>query len=268
MAGRAVAEAQASAAAAALDAAMALDEALSLQPTDVRFMGAAGLVHAMVGNYTRADQLLVVVLDATNGGGSSNRNTKKEEYESLHMYPALALESTARPSLALLHYRRVLEPILHQHHLHHHHHHRQQQQQQLQQQQQQQQQQQATMMQVQPQEWHTRRARQRHAALRLAKLLEVDAAPNAGQNLSHLWDACVAGGLWLHRLQRPGYVVPGYNLLSAPWWTDTHYLLEEPPAGIEAGREARHPHLTDMQQLIHRDSDDDQSCSELRTLQQ
>ena len=235
-----MAEAQASAAAAALDAAMALDEALSLQPTDVRFMGAAGLVHAMVGNYTRANQLLVAVLDATNGGGSSNRNTKKEEHESFHMYIALALESTARPSLALLHYRRVLEPI-------------------LQQQQPQPQQQQATVMQVQPQEWHARRARQRHAALRLAKLLEVDAAPNAGQNLSHLWDACVVGGLWLHRLQRPGYVVPGYNLLSAPWWTDTHYLLEEPPAGIEAGREARHPHLTDMQQLIHRDSDDDQS---------
>ena len=46
-AGRTMAEAEAAAAAAARDAAMALDEALSLKQTDPRFMGAAGLAHAM-----------------------------------------------------------------------------------------------------------------------------------------------------------------------------------------------------------------------------
>ena len=49
-AGRTAAEAQTAAAAAARDAAMALDEALGLRPGDLKFMGAAGLAHAMVGN--------------------------------------------------------------------------------------------------------------------------------------------------------------------------------------------------------------------------
>eukprot|EP01043_Picozoa_sp_COSAG02_P094687 COSAG02_NODE_31106_length_539_cov_0.856818_1_plen_101_part_10 len=90
-AGRTVAEAEAAAAAAARDAAMALDEALSLKPTDLRFTGAAGLAHAMVGDRARAEELLAAVLAATNrssssSSSSSSSNTETEEDESLHMY--------------------------------------------------------------------------------------------------------------------------------------------------------------------------------------
>ena len=82
--------------------------------------------------------------------------------------------------------------------------------------------------------------------------------------MDDLWDACVAHGLWLHRLQRPGYVVPGHNLLSAPWWTDTHHLFGKPgpEARPEAGTEGEQPHATDLQQPVYSDSDGNASCSE------
>ena len=76
------------------------------------------------------------------------------------------------------------------------------------------------------------------------------AAGMAGSTVDALWDACVVHGLWSHRLQRPGYVVPGYTLHSAPWWTDTNHLLGEPEPGARTGAGAEQPRVdvNDMQQ--------------------
>ena len=178
---------------------MALEEALVLQPTEPKFMGAAGVAHAMTGNYERAAEWLDAVLAETAAIAEGTAELAEahpevaEEMVELHMYLAMALESTAVPSLAAPHYRRVLEPIL---------------------------------TQPPPSTAGTRHAqqeqRQRHAVLRLAKLLQQEQQEQPEQQpeaeLDQLWDTAVAHGLWTHTLQRPGYVVPGHRLASSPWW--------------------------------------------------
>ena len=176
---------------------MALEEALALQPAEPKFLGAAGVAHAMSGDRDRAEQRLAALLADT------TTEPPTAETDELRMYLATALESTAMADLAAPHYRRVLEPILNG---------------------------------LPGQSGATgsaeQRARQRHAALRLAKLLQPEPQPEPEPEQERLWDSAVAHGLWSHRLQRPGYVVPGYTLRSAPWWApeDLSTALEQEPS--------------------------------------
>ena len=199
----------AAAAAAAADAAMAFEEAVALRPSNVWYLGSAGLAHAMAGDSTRARERLETVL-ATSFAVSSppDRNIGKDGQHlassaaaesELHMYLGVGLESTATPWLAIPHFTRVLLPLL-----------------------------QPPAPERSLPEGDTQQAQQqqqmlRHAALLLAKLLDerseydhaqvrptttssVTAAAPTFQNSEHVFTAAVDFGLWVHPLQRPGYV--------------------------------------------------------------
>ena len=186
----------------------------------------------MSGDRDRAEQQLAALLADT--------AAETAETDELHMYLATALESTAMADLAAPHYRRVLGPILNR---------------------------------LPDKSDATgsaeQRARQRHAALRLAKLLQPEPQPEPEPEAERLWDAAVAHGLWSHRLQRPGYVVPGHTLRSAPWWgpEDLSTALGQEPsceaqaddsgaAGVGDGqRRRRYAALQEAIELMEREAE-------------
>jgi tetratricopeptide (TPR) repeat protein len=202
-------------AAVASDAAVAHEEALALRPRSIKFAGAAAVAHAMAGRPTRAAAHLRRVLAA--GGGGADVGPEAEEHGAtpeLHMYLAVALETTESPALAVPHFAAVLAPMLRRHAGG------------------------AGDGGLGPPD---REQLLRHATLRLGKLLEqrrpdvaaaVERLPLPQEvrtplrdEPSTLWDAAVAFGLWRHPAQRPGYVVPGVALPSQPWWDTDEELL-------------------------------------------